>query len=60
MPNYLTTYLGGNPPSTPEEGQQRFAKYKQWLAGLGEAAVSPANPLNSFPYSSVGMHTHLN
>lgn len=27
------------------KGQQHFAKYKQWLAGLGSAAVSPANPL---------------
>lgn len=45
MPNYIITYLGGNPPSKPEEGQQHFAKYKQWLAELGEAVVSPANPL---------------
>ena len=45
MSNYIITYLGGNQPTTPEEGQQHFAKYKQWLAGLGDAAVSPANPL---------------
>lgn len=45
MSNYLITYLGGNPPRTPEEGQQHFAKYKQWLTDLGEAVVSPANPL---------------
>lgn len=45
MPNYLLTYLGGNPPNTPEEGQQYFSKYKQWLADLGGSVVSPANPL---------------
>lgn len=45
MPQYMITYLGGNTPSTPEEGQQHFAKYKTWLASLGDAAVSPANPL---------------
>lgn len=45
MSRYMITYLGGNPPSTPEEGQKHFMKYKEWLGGLGEAAVSPANPL---------------
>ena len=45
MANYMITYLGGNHPSTPEEGKQHFAKYKAWLSSLGEAAVSPANPL---------------
>lgn len=45
MPHYMLAYLGGNHPSTPEEGKQHFAKYQQWLASLGDAAVSPANPL---------------
>ena len=44
MAHYIITYLGGNPPSTPEEGKQHFAKYKEWLLSLGESAVSPANP----------------
>lgn len=47
MSQYLITYLGGNPPSTPEEGKQHFAKYKEWLASLGDAVVSPANPLKN-------------
>jgi len=47
MTQYIITYLGGNQPSSPEEGQQHFAKYKQWLSSLGEAAVSPANPLKN-------------
>lgn len=47
MPQYVITYLGGNQPSSPEEGKQHFAKYKHWLSSLGEAAVSPANPLKN-------------
>ena len=44
MPQYVIAYLGGDQPSSPEEGKQHFAKYMDWLASLGEAAVSPANP----------------
>ena len=47
MPQYIITYLGGNQPSSPEEGKQHFAKYKEWLSSLGESAVSPANPLKN-------------
>ena len=45
MPQYMITYLGGDQPSSPEEGKQHFAKYKEWLSSLGGSAVSPANPL---------------
>ena len=45
MPQYMITYLGGDQPSSPEEGKQHFAKYKEWLSSLGDSAVSPANPL---------------
>ena len=45
MPQYFITYLGGDTPSSPEEGKQHFAKYKEWLSSLGDSAVSPANPL---------------
>ena len=47
MPQYMITYLGGNQPSTPEEGQQHFAKYMDWLSSLGDSAVSPANPIKN-------------
>jgi hypothetical protein len=47
MPQYVIVYLGGNQPSTPEEGKQHFAKYMDWLSSLGDSAVSPANPLNN-------------
>lgn len=45
MAQFMISYIGGNPPATPEEGQAHMAKYKAWLAGLADAAVSPANPL---------------
>jgi hypothetical protein len=45
MPQYMITYLGGDQPSSPEEGKQHFAKYMDWLSSLGDSAVSPANPL---------------
>ncbi len=45
MPQFVLVYVGGNQPSSPEEGEKHFARYMEWLAGLGDAAVSPANPL---------------
>ena len=45
MSRYVMVYLGGDQPATPEEGKQHFSKYMDWLSSLGEAAVSPANPL---------------
>ena len=45
MPQYVIVYIGGKHPSTPEEGKQHFGKYLEWIASLGEAAISPANPL---------------
>ena len=45
MPRYAIVYFGGNPPETPEAGQQHFGRYVEWLKSLGAAAVSPANPL---------------
>ncbi len=47
MPQYIITYLGGDQPSTPEEGKQHFAKYQDWLSSLGDSAVSPANPFKN-------------
>lgn len=45
MPQYIIVYLDGDQPSSPEEGQQHFAKYKEWLTSLGDSAISPMNPL---------------
>ena len=47
MPQYLIVYLGGDQPSSPEEGKRHFSKYMEWLASLGDSAVSPANPLKN-------------
>jgi len=47
MPQFIIVYLGGNQPSDPEESKQNYAKYKEWLASLGNSAVSPANPFKN-------------
>ncbi len=47
MAQYIIVYIGGNNPSTPEEGKQHFAKYQEWLNSLGDSAVSPMNPLKN-------------
>ena len=44
MPQYIFVYLGGEYPSTPEEGQKHFEKYQQWLHSLGDKVLSPAIP----------------
>ena len=45
MTQFIITYLGGNQPATPDEGRAHFAKYMQWINGLGEAVISGMNPL---------------
>lgn len=47
MTKFIITYLGGNQPSSPEEGQKHFAKYQEWLTSLGDSTVSPMNPLKN-------------
>jgi len=47
MAQYIFTYLGGNQPSSPEEGKKHFAKYKEWLSSLGDSLVSPAKPFKN-------------
>lgn len=47
MAKFVISYIGGNQPKTPEEGQQHFVKYKEWLTSLGDSAVSPANPFKN-------------
>ena len=47
MPQYIITYLGGDQPSSPEEGKQHMSKYMDWLSSLGDSAVRPANPLKN-------------
>jgi hypothetical protein len=47
MPKFVIVYLGGDQPSSPEEGKQHMAKYREWLSSLGDSAVSPANPFKN-------------
>ena len=47
MPQYMITYLGGDHPSSPEEGKQHMSRYEDWLSSLGNSAISPANPLKN-------------
>jgi hypothetical protein len=47
MPQYVIVYLGGDQPSSPEEGKQHYARYREWLSCLGDSAVSPTNPLKN-------------
>jgi hypothetical protein len=47
MSQFIITYLGGDQPSSPEDGKKHFVKYKEWLASLGDAAVSPMNPFKN-------------
>lgn len=47
MPNFMLTYLGSPKISTPEEKQSHMQQYQQWLLNLGEAAISPMNPLKN-------------
>jgi hypothetical protein len=47
MSQFVISYIGGNRPANEEEGKAHMAKYKAWLAGLGDAAISPANPFRN-------------
>ena len=47
MPQYIIAYLGGDKPSSPEEGTRHMSEYRAWLSSLGDSAVSPANPLKN-------------
>jgi hypothetical protein len=44
MPQYIFVYLGGEYPTSPEEGQKHFEQYHRWLTSLGDAVISPAIP----------------
>ena len=58
MAQYIIVYLGCDKPSSPEEGKQHFAKYKEWLSSLGDLVVSPMNPFkNTSTLNSDGIVT---
>ena len=45
MTQYVFVYLGGNPPTSPEESSKHFSKYMEWLTSLGDSVVIPTIPL---------------
>jgi hypothetical protein len=45
MPKYLIAYRGGQ--KSPQDGAAHRAKWKAWVAGLGDAMVNPGTPLGN-------------
>jgi hypothetical protein len=45
MATYFIGYHGGSRPASPEEGAAHMKRYQAWMAGLGDAIVSPDSPL---------------
>ena len=45
MSQYIIAYIGGQQPSSPEEGKAQMEKWKTWISGLGAAVVNPGTPL---------------
>lgn len=45
MPKFIFAYHGGKKPESPEAGAALMAKWTAWLNGLGDAVVSPGNPV---------------
>jgi hypothetical protein len=54
MSSYILAYRGGEKPRSPEEGARAMAKWKQWVNGLGDAAVNPGTPLGMSRIVSAG------
>lgn len=57
MSNYIFAYHGGGKmPETPEEGAELMAKWRAWVAGLGDAMINPGSPVGkSKTVSSTGI-----
>jgi hypothetical protein len=45
MATYLLAYLGGDQPTSEEDGQSVMAAWTAWLDGLGAAVLDPGNPV---------------
>ena len=55
MAKFMIGYLGNPPkPSTPEEGAAHMGKWKEWMATLGSAAISPPSPIKASKIVSAG------
>lgn len=47
MNQYIISYIGGDRPSSPEEGRKNLERYQQWLGSLGDAALMPMVPFKN-------------
>ena len=47
MSQFVIAYLGGDQPSSPDEGRKNFAKYQQWLKSLGDQVITPMVPFKN-------------
>lgn len=47
MKQFMVTYLGGDAPSSPEEGKENMQKFQIWLETLSSAVVKPMVPLEN-------------
>src|SRR5262249_35508359 len=45
MPKYIIAYRGSDKSERPQDGAAHRAKWKAWIAGLGDAVVNPGTPL---------------
>jgi len=45
MPKFIFAYHGGKKPESPEAGAALMARWNAWLTALGDAVVSPGNPV---------------
>jgi hypothetical protein len=45
MRKYLIAYHSG--PTSPQQGAEQMARWKAWLASLGDAVINPGTPLGS-------------
>lgn len=44
MPKFILVYHGGKQPSAAAGGPEQKERFMEWMAGVGSALVSPANP----------------
>lgn len=44
MAKYLFVYIGGDEPTSEDEGKAVMEAWTSWFAGMGEAAADPGNP----------------
>ena len=44
MQQYIIRYIGGDKPSTPDQGRRQFIDYQRWLVSLGDAVITPMMP----------------